>query len=231
MVAHTKANGAWGLNNLIWPIGPPLRRNSLLTGSAELQIASTHAQTVACQPILPSLTQLALINAWSLMLMPSQVPAFNTWSLKCLRWMSNLLPEMRPVVFVWIFRRTLGVVGEYRWSGPLSSLSDGHLSEQRVWDVLHSCMLRPAILQHSNQTATNTISAALLRHSDLSPQSVFSFSHSFSLSVKYTVLGQRVILLVSPWADTALCTVGLFSELLFKQEGAIVSYFGSAHKW
>lgn len=107
MVAHTKANWAWGLNNLIWPIGPLLRRNSLLTGSAELRIASTHAQTVACQPILPALTQLALINAWSLMLMPSQVPAFNTWSLKCLRWMSELLPEMRPMVFLWIFWQTL----------------------------------------------------------------------------------------------------------------------------
>lgn len=99
MVAHNKANGAWGLNNLIWPVGPLLYHNSVLSGSAELQIASTHAQTVACQPILPSLTQLALINAWSLMVMPSQVLAFNAWSLKCLRWMSELLPEMRPVVF------------------------------------------------------------------------------------------------------------------------------------
>ncbi len=186
MVAHTKANGAWGLNNLIWPIGPLLRRNSLLTGSAELRIASTHAQTVACQPILPALTQLALINAWSLTLMPSQVPAFNTWSLKCLRWMSELLPEMRPMVFLWIFWQTLGVVEEYRWSGPLSSLSDGRLSEQRVWDVLHFCMLRPAILQHSSQTATNSISAAHLRHSDESPQSVFFFFTLFSLSVHST---------------------------------------------
>lgn len=91
-------------------------------------------------------------------------------------------------------------------------------------------MLRPAMLQHSSQT-TNTISAAFLRHSDLSPRSdFFSFSHSFFLSVKNTVLGQCVILLVSPWAGTALCTVRLFSELLFKQEGAIVSNFVSAHE-
>lgn len=48
--------------------------------------------------------------------------------------------------------------------------------------------------------------------------------------MKNTVLGQCVILLVSPWAGTALCTVRLFSELLFKQEGAIVSNFVSAHE-
>ncbi len=59
------------------------------------------------------------------------------------------------------------------------------------------CMLRPAILKLSSQTATNTISAALLRHSDESPQSVFFFT-LFSLSVKSTVLGQHVILLISP---------------------------------
>lgn len=49
MVAK-KVNGAWGLNNLIWPIAPLLHWNSLLTESAALQIALTHAQTVACQP-------------------------------------------------------------------------------------------------------------------------------------------------------------------------------------
>lgn len=134
--------------------------------------------------------QLALINSWSLTLMPSQVPAFNTWSLKCLRWMSELLPEMHPMVFFVNFPADPRVVGEYRWSGPRSSLSDGRLSEQRVWDVLHFCMLRPAIPQHSSQTATNTISAALLRHSDVSPRSVFFFFFTlFSLSVKSTVLG------------------------------------------
>lgn len=86
-------------------------------------------------------------------------------------------------------------------------------------------MLRPVKLQHSSQTATNTIKSTLetLR---LVPQSVFYFyfSHSFSLSVKNTVLGQRVILLVSPWAGMALCTVRLYSALLFKQEGAIVLF-------
>lgn len=79
-----------------------------------------------------------------------------------------------------------GVDREYRWSGPLSSLSAGCLSEQRVWDVLHSFMLRPAMLQHSSQT-TNTISTALLRHSDLSPRSdFFFFTFFFSLCEEHS---------------------------------------------
>lgn len=63
---------------------------------------------------------------------------------------------------------------------------------------------------------------------------IFSFLflciYSFSLSIcKIILLSRCVILFVSPRADMALCTVRLFSELLFKREEAIFSYFGSAH--
>lgn len=125
--------------------------------------------------------------------------------------------------FLWLCQCAAGFVIEYRWSGPLSTLSAGCLSKQSVWAVLH--MQSQAALQNTSQTDSNTTLIVLSRRSDLSLLISFCLStslHSFSL-YEYDLLAQHVILFVSPRADMALCTV----RLLFEQEVAIFSYFGS----